>query len=534
MSCFEDRKSDNDAGLLCTVINFCARLVQLQNLSDSCSQAQVSTRCDTAKGLSQNCNYCQTRGRVVKRTFCYNPEFDRSTSTEQAHYGSGYKIMRKFALTTLISLLTLQSFCLDSSQAKTPFDEGVALYGQKNYRAAAQKFEEAIAGSSRNANAIYYCAMSHQMCSNWARAKQLFEYVSTNFPNSQVAPMAVQALNQLNRTHGSSGSRQTETASAGTVSSTGTSRAAGSLAKAKAECDEIMKKADQQIEDEKAASHEMYSDGEGHSFPDISQERKREIIHEAEEKCKKIMETAERSARAYERTESSSSTAYNGQSRSGKSASKARDGSDLISVIRNQGERPPVSSSIIAQIKSSLESFPPQFLDMMRANKARVQVTPTMIDLHPDLKNTRPRGYEEGHTYKNCPAMFEYPNIVVAEYALIGDNDSSWQKLDDSVGSMRHEMGHALDAFLGNLTATEEFKHVYYLDLGKIDQQTKEHLSYYTQKGGGGPSEAFAEVFAGIYGKRSRKEEQARTDEVVKAFPGLAALIKKKISEYKP
>lgn len=442
--------------------------------------------------------------------------------------------MQKVVLTALTALLVLQCFSQTGSWAASPYDEGVALYGQKNYRAAALKFEEAMKGSSKNANAIYYCAVSHQMSNNWARAKQLFEYIVVNFPTSPVSPMATKALDQLGRSHASTGQSQGETASASYVRSTGSSRAAGSLEKAKKECDEIMKKADQQIEDEKAASHDMYIDSEGHTAPDISQERRREILREAEEKCKKIMETAERTARAYERAEPSSSTSSSSPTRTNATASRPRDGSDLIAIIRNQGERPPVSSTIVAQVKSSLESFPPQFLDLMRANKAKVQITPTMIDLHPDLKNTRPRGYEEGHTYKNCPALFEYPNIVVAEYALIGDNDSSWQKLDDSVGSMRHEMGHALDAFLGNLTSTEEFKHVYYLDLGKLDTQTKEHLSYYTQKGGGGPSEAFAEVFAGLYGKRSRKEEQERTDEVTKAFPGLAALIKRKIAEYKP
>jgi hypothetical protein len=102
------------------------------------------------------------------------------------------------------------------------------------------------------------------------------------------------------------------------------------------------------------------------------------------------------------------------------------------------------------------------------------------------------------------------------------------------IPKLNHEMGHALDAFLGNLTQTEEFKHVYYLDLGRLDQPTKERLSYYTQKSDGGPSEAFAEIFAGLYGRRSIKERQDTTDEVVTAFPGLAALIKKKLAEIKP
>jgi len=419
------------------------------------------------------------------------------------------------------------------SWASSPYEAGVKLYGEHNYRAAAVEFEKAIASSSVNPNVLYYCALSHQMSSQPMRARQLYEYIVKNFPNSSVVPLANKALSQLQNVNGNGDSQETaESTSSKQSNSPGETERDLALDKAKADCDQIMKKAEQQVEDEKSNSQTMYIDADGHTAPDISQERKREIREEAQQRCAKIMERAERAAR--EKTAYMQSTKPGWTSTTRTAAGHSRDGSDLISVVRNQGNHPAVSQLEIAQVKSALESFPPQFLDLLRANKAKVQLTPTMIDLFPNLKNTKPRGYEEGRTYKNCPALFSYPNIVVAENALIGDDDSNWQKMDDPIGSMRHEMGHALDAFLGDLTQTEEFKHVYYLDLGRLDQPTRERLSYYTQKSAGGPSEAFAEVFAGLYGKRSVKERQEKNDEVVSAFPGLAALIKKKIAEIKP
>ncbi len=86
--------------------------------------------------------------------------------------------------------------------AKAPvnpaFDSGVALYNRKDYRAAAVQFEAAMKTSPSSPDVIYYCALCNQLSNNRSRAKQLFEYISNNFPTSRVAPMAQTALGQLN------------------------------------------------------------------------------------------------------------------------------------------------------------------------------------------------------------------------------------------------------------------------------------------------------------------------------------------------
>lgn len=65
-----------------------------------------------------------------------------------------------------------------------------ALYGQNKYRESADAFEALIASSSPNARLYYYAAISLRAANRNARAKQICQYVATNFPASQEAAFA--------------------------------------------------------------------------------------------------------------------------------------------------------------------------------------------------------------------------------------------------------------------------------------------------------------------------------------------------------
>ncbi len=140
--------------------------------------------------------------------------------------------MRKpafLALTLSITLLSLSpGECSKPKPAAAPatnaaFSAGVALYTKKDYRAAAQQFETAMQQSPGNADAIYYCALCQQLSNNRSRAKQLFEYITTSFPQSRVAPMAQTALGQLSSLSSASGSSSASSVSsyASSASSSG-------------------------------------------------------------------------------------------------------------------------------------------------------------------------------------------------------------------------------------------------------------------------------------------------------------------------
>ncbi|MBX9688846.1 MAG: retroviral-like aspartic protease family protein [Candidatus Obscuribacterales bacterium] len=115
-----------------------------------------------------------------------------------------YKVPVKLLLSGCL-VLASNYLCLAKEAAKevnSAFTAGVSFYSQKNYRAAAQKFEESLKQSPQNADAIYYCALSHQQSNNWARAKQLFEYIVQAFPQSRVAGNAQTALSQIAAVNG--------------------------------------------------------------------------------------------------------------------------------------------------------------------------------------------------------------------------------------------------------------------------------------------------------------------------------------------
>lgn len=103
--------------------------------------------------------------------------------------------MKRLAVAWLTLVAALASAQLPA--AASDYSDGVALYKQKNYRAAAAKFEAAMKANPRDANTIYYCALAEQLANNRGRARQLYEYLVTNFSSSPVAAMAQTGLSQL-------------------------------------------------------------------------------------------------------------------------------------------------------------------------------------------------------------------------------------------------------------------------------------------------------------------------------------------------
>jgi len=197
---------------------------------------------------------------------------------------------------------------------------------------------------------------------------------------------------------------------------------------------------------------------------------------------------------------------------------------DLVTTIRAQAGRPDVSASLVSNIKKTLASYPMNLLLLLQKNNCKVCLTPTLIDKEPGLQNTKPRGYEDGSTYKNCPGMFD-GNIVVCQYAAHGVDD--WEPTEDPIGCLRHEIGHAFDYFGGNIAESEEFKHAYYLDCGNIDDSVKNKISYYVQKAEGGPSECFAELVAYKFGGRNSNND--RCSLVHSSFPEASKVVDSKL-----
>jgi hypothetical protein len=201
---------------------------------------------------------------------------------------------------------------------------------------------------------------------------------------------------------------------------------------------------------------------------------------------------------------------------------------EIVKTVRALADRPNVSESFVAETKEALTQYPEPLLHLLWKKGMHVKVTPTMIDNEPALAYRHPTGYEDGSTFKNCPGLFNGYDIVLCEYEFVGDTNEV-KKCSGSMGTLRHELGHAVDRYLGSITSKEEYKHLYLLDLGTIDDGTKAKLSYFTQKDRVGPAETFAEIMCNKYGGRPSGDSR-KPEEVAGAFKLTKAYVDKLIA----
>ena len=199
----------------------------------------------------------------------------------------------------------------------------------------------------------------------------------------------------------------------------------------------------------------------------------------------------------------------------------------IVVPVRALAGRPEVSQQTIDSIKGALSQYPTPLLSILDARGMKIFITPTMIDKEPQLVNTKPSGYEDGSTFRNCPGMFN-GNVVLCEYRFV-DDGLDLAKCPDIVGTLRHELGHGVDHYLGRVTKSDDFKHQYLLDLGTIDDGVKNQLAYFCQKDFRGPSETFAELMCYKYGGRPQGNE--RTALVGTSFKLTMAFVNKLMSK---
>lgn len=199
----------------------------------------------------------------------------------------------------------------------------------------------------------------------------------------------------------------------------------------------------------------------------------------------------------------------------------------MVQVVPPLKSRPPVSALLVDKAKTALKEYPPELLKVV-AKRCKIWLTPTMIDKEPSLENQQPAGYMEGHSYKDCPGMFYSGGIVICEYTI--GNGFDWNRVDDPIGTLHHELGHAIDYYLGQISETEEYKHAYRLDCGQIrDDTVRTRIAYFLQKDIRGPHETFAELMCAKYGGRSGRKDQT-TSLVNESFPLTKAVIEKRLA----
>jgi tetratricopeptide (TPR) repeat protein len=356
-----------------------------------------------------------------------------------------------------------------AAPAVTTFDAAAALYKNKQYAAAAAAFQKLLQAEPKNAAAALYLAHSYLANGQMTQAKTYYSWLSKNFPNTPQgqASAAMELKLGISSQAGSAGTQQKGDSANG------------------------------QTDQAPAATN---SQNQNKSGPN---------------------------GQGQSRIDANNLT----DNKKDKSSKKEKfDISKMIRVVRPAMNHPACTPEFVAQIKEGLNACPEHVLQFCAENGCRICITPSLEDRNPELRNTKPRGYEEGQTYKNTPAMFAFPEVVVCQYSQVGDNEDNMQPNDDGVGALRHEFGHAVDHYLDYISNSEEFKHIYYLDRAKIAD--KDALAYYIQEGTehGGASETFAQACCIIFGGDTSTSRAKRDVLFKQAFGDVIEYVRKKLN----
>jgi tetratricopeptide (TPR) repeat protein len=200
-----------------------------------------------------------------------------------------------------------------------------------------------------------------------------------------------------------------------------------------------------------------------------------------------------------------------------------------VHVVEPLADHPYASEMLVGNVKNWVQSLPKPVAELLAENNVQFYVTPTLVDLHPEMANTEGAGYD-GATLKQCPGMYE-PNqrrVIICE-RTIRDSDNgvtSPRRSDDINDTFFHELGHAIDFCLGEVSVTQEFQHVYRFDeanLRRGDASAERSMAYFLQKAERGQTEACGELIGVLLGiKRNASETTA-------AFPNTLDFLRKKL-----
>lgn len=197
----------------------------------------------------------------------------------------------------------------------------------------------------------------------------------------------------------------------------------------------------------------------------------------------------------------------------------------FVYTVRGNQATGDVSPAFLKSVKSVMSTLPERVLARLQSSGCKLCVTPRMADKLPGFANQRPRGWDEDMSGKHVDGLFN-GEVIICEHSISYKDDFAYVKNERYAGVLRHETGHAVDWYFGNLSETEELKHSYLLELARVDVDAREKdIAYYCQKSDAGRSECFAELFAAMMGGGCSKNDGM----LMAAFTNTAKLIKSKL-----
>ncbi len=193
---------------------------------------------------------------------------------------------------------------------------------------------------------------------------------------------------------------------------------------------------------------------------------------------------------------------------------------DRVKVHRALPGHPRVCQATINAVVKAIASLPPQINKYLCDGKATLTVAPNITDPWPGsgdgIKPTDPSstmGEEEARTYGRDCYIYERPKKRGAEILLKRYSE------ERIIGSVYHEIGHAVDD-IGGYSTKAEFKRLHTVDLSTISDEEKRKHSYYLD-----PGEAFAETIRSLI--QELNKDDSYSDPMVDKMTGVRQYVKK-------
>ena len=156
-----------------------------------------------------------------------------------------------------------------------------------------------------------------------------------------------------------------------------------------------------------------------------------------------------------------------------------------------------VSEDFKKEVKNILETVPERLRQQLLNQGGGVTIADYVTNALPELKGVRPRGWPPGSTWDQVEGLAITGRAYVTERVRSPSGRSAKGRGPHVI---MHEVGHALDYLAGQLSESKEFLAAYKADAAKLSRSKKSSalFGYLLQDGVAGPSEAFAELFAGV------------------------------------
>ena len=194
---------------------------------------------------------------------------------------------------------------------------------------------------------------------------------------------------------------------------------------------------------------------------------------------------------------------------------------DRVKVHRALPGHPRVCQATVNAVMKALASLPPQINKYLCDGKATLTIAPNITDPWPgsgdgikptDQSSTM--GEEEARTYGRDCYIYERPKKRGAEILLKRYSE------ERIIGSVYHEIGHAVDDIGGPYSTKAEFKRLNTADLSTISDEEKRKHSYYLD-----PGEAFAETIKSLI--QELNKDDSYSDSMVDKMTGVCQYVKK-------